>query len=119
MRQSAAYAPLPAFPSESIQANSYGPAVAKIRVALDGHVISVHVLQAPDALIAAAVSETLKSWRFTSFAAPRTFTALEARMVFYFQLSGNAPRVIDAVEEYAVRQSEQEKASRVERISKP
>lgn len=99
LRSQAMSSTLPDYPAESIRAKVQGPAVAEVAVDTDGSVISVDVLDAPDAFTQRSVSAALVLWRFR----PMTYSGRPARasgrLVFYFKITRGTPVVVDATSE--------------------
>lgn len=105
LEQSAIVRGLPPYPPASQRQNHQGVAVCEIKVAVDGTVANIRVLQAPDAEISAAVSATLRTWRFRRLTSEGKPVLILTRMVFYFRRVGDAYTVIDAAAEEAKRQA--------------
>jgi len=85
LRKHAVKKVLPAFPSEALNENAAGVAVAQIHIDQKGTLTSVGILQAPHPSIAQATLAAVKQWEFKFFpnegGTPECFNG---KLTFYF-----------------------------------
>lgn len=97
-RAYAVSAALPKYPASSLSAGHEGRAVLRVLVSESGRPLSAQVLEAPDSAIASAAREAVLQWTFRPFVlhGRNSPSRAESRLVFYFQIVGGKPRVVDA-----------------------
>jgi rhodanese-related sulfurtransferase len=90
----------PDYPQVSLGAGIHGVAVAQVRIAVDGHVNSVTILQAPDERIRTAVAQALAQWMFGPITLSDTKEPLEVtgKLTYYFVLAQGKGRVLSPEE---------------------
>ena len=98
LRHSAVFAPLPAYPVESVRNRKQGVAVVQVEVGTSGLVEELHVLEAPDEFIRSAVQGAIKRWRFrpAKRADNQQPLVVVGRLIFYFRIVDGKPTVDDA-----------------------
>jgi outer membrane biosynthesis protein TonB len=99
LRKSATRTVKPSYPRSAALKGNTGVAVARVYVALDGHVSYTLVLEAPSEDIAAAVVAAVGQWQFD----PDVLTgghplALSGLLTFYFETARGKPVVLDPSE---------------------
>lgn len=102
LREQAVTSPMPRYPAASLKAGITGAAVAEVRVALDGKVIGVRVVEAPDRHIGEAVEGALLKWRFGTTRASKTVRELRTRFTFYFRIEAGRGVVERSGEEFRI-----------------
>jgi TonB family protein len=88
MWRKAVLAPLPAYPEGALKRGIGGVVVARLRVAREGRVLGVRILEASDEILARAVRASVIDWRFG--AADGRF---EGNATFYFKLTDGTGEV--------------------------
>jgi TonB family protein len=98
LRHSAVFAPLPAYPVQSVRRNSQGVVVVQIEVGTSGQVADLHILETPDEFIGSAVAGTIKKWRFNPAKRGDTQQPLivVGRLIVYYRIVNGKPTVEDA-----------------------
>ena len=101
LRLATRYAPLPPYPQTLLGRAKRGLVVVALSVNSTGIVRRVSVIESLDEAAAQSVTETVKKWRFASWAnSPRGASCpLEGRLVFYFDVVKGKPVVRDAAAE--------------------
>jgi len=95
LRHEAERVVMPEYPSVSFVDGHKGPAVAEVRVSIDGKVAHIRMLEAPDQAIAESVSSAVQKWRFHPFSVAGRAVEVISRVVFYFRIVDGKPFVID------------------------
>lgn len=98
MRRTAQKVVPPEFPASAAKRRIGGVVVVQLPISPEGTVMSVAVLQSPDASIADSVSKAVKQWTFS----PVSFSGrngperarVETKLTFYFTVDGNGKTAI-------------------------
>lgn len=93
---------LPTFPSYSLSRGSTGVMVANVTVNKEGTVSGVTILEAPDELIASAVRDEFKKWRFHPVTLPGgSPVRFQGKVFLYFRVVGGRGFVLDPLADTA------------------
>jgi predicted permease len=86
----------PVYPAEAVRRGIEGVVVARTRSGHDSRMLRVDILQAPDPLLAAAVTQALMQWRTSEFRSD--IVAIEGKVTFYFRIERGRGRVLNPEE---------------------
>jgi len=110
LRSQAKVAPLPVYPSQSIDKKITGRVVVEVHMNIAGKVSTIKRLETPDPQLTEAVELALKEWTFEPFRemSDRSPIASYGTMIFYFQITNGKPLVIDAGKEALAQKAAQD-----------
>lgn len=93
LRKKATKTVIPKYPEKAVKSKSAGVAVAEITVSEDGSVMNVKILESPNKLIDASMTEALKQWKFYSFYLNGQPQKVTGKITFYFVIENKKAKV--------------------------